>query len=125
MQALGVSYRFCRASFTVRVSAHLRCAESKKRACLTELRHLLIDNRLAVLHHCRGLPHDGMPNANHLTRLQSFQRGVVVALDDEDADRRIGMSVEICPKRCLVFFSIVVLAIDGSLRNIFSSLIFR
>ena len=29
MQASGVSYRLCRASFSVRASAHLRCAEIK------------------------------------------------------------------------------------------------
>jgi len=52
MQASGVSSRFCRASFTVRASAHLRCAESKqKRACSTKLRHIFIDNRSAVLLH--------------------------------------------------------------------------
>jgi len=28
MQASGVSYRLCRASFSVRASAHLRCAET-------------------------------------------------------------------------------------------------
>ena len=52
MQSLaGVSYRFCHASFTVRASAHLRCAETKKWACLAELRHIFIDNRSAVLLH--------------------------------------------------------------------------
>ena len=52
MQASGVSYRFCRASFTVRASAHLRCAESKKKwACSAELRHIFRDNRSAVLLH--------------------------------------------------------------------------
>ena len=46
MQASGVSSRFCHASFTVRASAHLRCAESKKKrgACSTKLRHIFIDN---------------------------------------------------------------------------------
>ena len=34
MQASGVSYRFRRASFTVRASAHLRCAESNKMGIL-------------------------------------------------------------------------------------------
>jgi len=69
MQASGVSYRLCRASFSVRASAHLRCAETKQWACSTGLRHIFIDNRSAVLlHHttAHGLLRDGMPNDSAL-----------------------------------------------------------